>query len=187
MRKHKIRSGQVKNQLHPTLHGTAWLWSSYRSLKTWRLSWASAEALYFGWSGFRFRSFFCWRFLYTTSFTFRTSRVHHCNNDPEENPLDFFCESRLVQIGTNCLRKGRIDGDTWHRGDKHPPVRNKIDLADPRQVRILKKRLGISAEDLMRVVEKAGNSISAVSKEVELQKTFPADQPKPVPPALITI
>jgi hypothetical protein len=63
---------------------------------------------------------------------------------------------------------------------KHIPIRNKIDLADPRQVRILKRRLGISGEHLRRVVEKVGNSISAVSKEVELQKASPTEQPKPV-------
>lgn len=54
---------------------------------------------------------------------------------------------------------------------KHPPVRNLIDLADPRQVRTVKRRLGISRADLRRVVEKAGNSIAAITKQVELEKT----------------
>ena len=53
---------------------------------------------------------------------------------------------------------------------KHPPLRNKLDVADTQQVRLLKKRLGVSADDLLRTVEKVGNSIAAVSKEVELQK-----------------
>jgi hypothetical protein len=53
---------------------------------------------------------------------------------------------------------------------KHPPLRNKLDVADTRQVRLLKKRLGVSADDLLRTVEKVGNSIAAISKEVELQK-----------------
>jgi hypothetical protein len=53
---------------------------------------------------------------------------------------------------------------------KHPPLRNKLDVADTRQVRLLKKRLGVSADDLLRTVDKVGNSIAAVSKEVELQK-----------------
>jgi hypothetical protein len=66
------------------------------------------------------------------------------------------------------------------RCDKHPPIRNKIDLSDPRQARILKRRLGISSELLTRVVDKVGNSISAVRKEVELQKASPTNQPKPV-------
>lgn len=51
-------------------------------------------------------------------------------------------------------------------------VRNKIDLSDPSQVRSLKKRLGISAGDLQHAVAKVGNSIAAVSKE--LQKATPA-------------
>jgi hypothetical protein len=46
------------------------------------------------------------------------------------------------------------------RHAKPQPIRNKIDLADPRQSRIL-RRFGISADDLQRVVEKVGNSIAA--------------------------
>ena len=57
--------------------------------------------------------------------------------------------------------------------NKPAPIRNKLDFADAQQVRILKKRLGVSAEDLLRIVEKVGNSIAAVSKEVELQKASP--------------
>jgi hypothetical protein len=57
---------------------------------------------------------------------------------------------------------------------KPPPVRNKIDLTDPNQVRGLKKRLHISADDLQRAVGTVGNSIAAVSKE--LQKTNPASE-----------
>lgn len=54
---------------------------------------------------------------------------------------------------------------------KHPPLRNLIDLADSEQVRTLTKRLGISADDLRRVIEKSGNSIAAITKEVELERT----------------
>lgn len=57
---------------------------------------------------------------------------------------------------------------------KPPPVRNKIDLTDPNQVRGLKKRLHISADDLQRAVGTVGNSIAAVSKE--LQKTNPTSE-----------
>ena len=55
------------------------------------------------------------------------------------------------------------------RHAKPQPIRNKIDLADPSQIRILRRRLGISADDLQRVVEKVGNSIAAVCKEIEPQ------------------
>ena len=58
---------------------------------------------------------------------------------------------------------------------KHPPLRNKLDVADTQQVRLLKKRLGVSADDLLRTVEKVGNSIAAVSKEVELGICGPTD------------
>ena len=58
---------------------------------------------------------------------------------------------------------------------KPPPVRSKIDLADSSQVRGLKKQLHISANDLQRAVGMVGNSIAAVSKEV--QKTNPATEP----------
>jgi hypothetical protein len=53
------------------------------------------------------------------------------------------------------------------RHAKPQPVRNKIDLADPSQIRSLKKRLHISADELQRVVGKVGNSIAAVSKELQ--------------------
>lgn len=64
-----------------------------------------------------------------------------------------------------------------HRSKPHT-VRNKIDLTDPSQVRCLKKRLGISADDLQHAVGKVGNSIAAVSKE--LQKVTPATDVAPV-------
>ena len=58
--------------------------------------------------------------------------------------------------------------------------RNKIDLADPSQIRIMRRRLGISADDLQRVVAKVGNSIAAVCKEIEPQKTLQVIEPAPV-------
>jgi uncharacterized protein YjcR len=57
------------------------------------------------------------------------------------------------------------------RRAKHPVIRNKIDLTDPNQVRAWKRRLGISTDDLQRVVEKVGESISAVNKVIELANT----------------
>jgi hypothetical protein len=59
-------------------------------------------------------------------------------------------------------------------------IRNKIDLADPSQIRILRRRLGISADGLQRVVAKVGNSIAAVCKEIEPQKAIPVIEPMPV-------
>lgn len=66
---------------------------------------------------------------------------------------------------------------TCMRHAKPQLIRNKIDLADPCQIRILKKRLGISADELRHIVEKVGNSIAAVSKEIQLQKAIPMTEP----------
>jgi hypothetical protein len=63
---------------------------------------------------------------------------------------------------------------------KHPPVRNKIDLTDPGQVRAWTRRLRISADALNTVVAKVGNSVAAVTKEIELQQVN--HQPCIVPP-----
>jgi hypothetical protein len=61
-------------------------------------------------------------------------------------------------------------GDIDMRRAKCPVIRNKIDLTDPNQVRAWKRRLGISTDDLQRVVEKVGESISAVNKVIELER-----------------
>jgi hypothetical protein len=53
---------------------------------------------------------------------------------------------------------------------KPPPIRNKIDLSNAKEMRVLKKRLGVSDDDLRRIVAKVGNSIVTVSKEVELER-----------------
>ena len=66
------------------------------------------------------------------------------------------------------------------RHAKLQPIRNKIDLADPSQIRIMRRRLGISADDLRRVVEKVGNSIAAVCKEIEPQRAIRVTEPMPV-------
>jgi len=68
------------------------------------------------------------------------------------------------------------------RRAKPQPIRNKIDLADPAQIRAWTRRLGITADDLRRVAGKVGNSIAAVSKEIDLRK---AAAPRPSLPVLI--
>jgi hypothetical protein len=66
------------------------------------------------------------------------------------------------------------------RHTKPPTTRNKIDVADASQIRILKKRLGVSSDDLHRTVMKVGNSIAAVTKEIESRKPLPLMAPAPV-------
>lgn len=63
---------------------------------------------------------------------------------------------------------------------KHPPIRNKINTSDPAQLRAWTRRLRIPADDLKAIVEKVGNSVAAVSKEVDLERL--SRQPCPVPP-----
>jgi Protein of unknown function (DUF3606) len=53
---------------------------------------------------------------------------------------------------------------------KRAPIRNKIDLTDPGHVRAWTRRLGLPADELKAVVEKVGNSVAAVTKEVELRR-----------------
>jgi hypothetical protein len=62
------------------------------------------------------------------------------------------------------------------RRAKPQPIRNKIDLVDPAQIRAWTRRLGITTDDLRRVAGKVGNSIAAVSKEIDLRKA-PAPRP----------
>jgi hypothetical protein len=66
------------------------------------------------------------------------------------------------------------------RRAKSLPTRNKIDLADPTQIRVWTRRPGITADDLRRVVGKVGNSIAGVSKEIRLRKAAPGTPALPV-------
>jgi predicted nucleic acid-binding Zn ribbon protein len=63
---------------------------------------------------------------------------------------------------------------------KHPPLRNKIDLADQAQSRAWTRRLRVSADELKAIVEKVGNSVAAVTREVELPRL--SRQPCPAIP-----
>jgi hypothetical protein len=66
---------------------------------------------------------------------------------------------------------------------KHPPVRNKINLADPSQVRAWTRRIGVPVEVLKAVVDKVGDSVAAVVKEVELRKEAELQRAnRPAPP-----
>jgi hypothetical protein len=68
---------------------------------------------------------------------------------------------------------------------KPPPIRNKIELADPGQVRAWTKRLGISPDSLRTTIDKVGNAIAAVTKEVELGRSAKQTSRavKQIPPA----
>ncbi len=62
---------------------------------------------------------------------------------------------------------------------KRPIIRNKIDVADPAQLRAWTRRLRVPADELKAIASKVGNSVAAVTKEVELQRL--SHQPSPLP------
>lgn len=64
-------------------------------------------------------------------------------------------------------------------------LRNTLDLNDRIQVRIVKRRLGISEPDLNALVNRVGNSIACLSKEVALQRAKSMNTPANVPTAVV--
>ena len=56
------------------------------------------------------------------------------------------------------------------RRTKLRTFRNKLDLTDRVQVRLVRKRLRVSDTELAHAISKAGNSIAAISKEVALRR-----------------
>ncbi len=71
------------------------------------------------------------------------------------------------------------------RRPKPQAIRNKLDLADRAQVRLVKKRLGLSDTELAAIVGRIGNSISAISKEAALQRAKVLNKPTDVPAAAV--
>ncbi len=71
------------------------------------------------------------------------------------------------------------------RRAKPQPIRNKLDLTDRTQVRLIKKRLKLSDAELTTIVERIGNSLSAISKEATLQRAAVLSPPTEVPPAAV--
>lgn len=57
------------------------------------------------------------------------------------------------------------------------PIRTTLDLASAEQVKSVRNRLRITHADLVRIVDKIGNSLSAIEKEVELEN-LTAVQPR---------
>lgn len=71
------------------------------------------------------------------------------------------------------------------RRPKPQTIRNKLDVTDRAQVRLLKKRLGLSDAELTAIVGRIGNSIPAISKEAALQRAKVLTKPADVPAAVI--
>ncbi|MGJ4904377.1 DUF3606 domain-containing protein [Bradyrhizobium sp. HKCCYLS2058] len=69
------------------------------------------------------------------------------------------------------------------RRPKIQPIRNKLDLTDRVQVRIVTRRLRVTPAELTEIVGRIGNSIAAISKEVHQQRASKPAVPADVPPA----
>lgn len=69
------------------------------------------------------------------------------------------------------------------RRSKPQPIRNKLDLTDRIQVRLVKKRLRLSDAELTAIVGRIGNSLSAISKEATMQRAL--QQPPETPVAAV--
>ncbi|MCS3759133.1 hypothetical protein ML401_18580 [Bradyrhizobium sp. 62B] len=65
------------------------------------------------------------------------------------------------------------------------PIRNKLDLTDRAQMRLVRKRLGLSDAELTAIAGRIGNSISAISKEAAQQRASVLPKPADVPPAAV--
>lgn len=61
---------------------------------------------------------------------------------------------------------------------QHSGARNKLDLSNNVQVRIVRKRLNVSSQQLASLVRTAGNSITAVRKEAGARRllTLPGNR-----------
>lgn len=73
------------------------------------------------------------------------------------------------------------------RRAKPQPSRNKLDLNDRKQVRLVRKRLGLSDAELSAIVGRIGNSISAISKQAALQRATVLPKPADVPAAAVIV
>jgi hypothetical protein len=62
-----------------------------------------------------------------------------------------------------------------------PRFRNRLDLADRTQVRVVSRRLRLSEAELMDLANRVGNSIAALSKEVALRRAVPLEAPQTIP------
>ncbi|HEY2246881.1 MAG TPA: DUF3606 domain-containing protein [Bradyrhizobium sp.] len=68
---------------------------------------------------------------------------------------------------------------------KHRHFRNRLDMADHVQVRVIRRRLRLSEPELNKLVDRVGNSIAAISKEVASRKAAQLSPPSDLPPAVV--
>ena len=70
---------------------------------------------------------------------------------------------------------------------KNHSLRNKLDLTDAKQVRLVRKRLRLSEAELAGIVGKIGNSIAAISKEATVQRARQLPEPEQIPVATVAV
>jgi len=63
--------------------------------------------------------------------------------------------------------------------------RNRLDLNDRVQVRVVRRRLRVSEADLNAIVSKVGNSIAGINKEVDLRRAKTIETPLELPSAAV--
>src|ERR1700726_3329799 len=82
-------------------------------------------------------------------------------NQASVRAVPFRQEVGRMRNGTRSLHA--VDpqpGNAAMQRIKHPPIRKKISLADPTQVRAWTRRLAISPDSLKAVIAKVGNSVA---------------------------
>jgi len=93
---------------------------------------------------------------------------------PETEPLQGAGRSPLKISGRCNARRGldylSANGKTSMNRRQFTGARNKLDLNNRVQVRIVRKRLKVSDEQLADLVRTAGNSIAAVRKEARSKR-----------------
>ena len=68
---------------------------------------------------------------------------------------------------------------------KRKYFRNRLDLSDHVQVKVVRRRLRLSETDFNAIVERVGTSIACISKEVALQRAKTLRTPADVPGAAV--
>ncbi len=73
------------------------------------------------------------------------------------------------------------------RSSTPKPIRNKLDLTDRVQMRLVRKRLQLSDAELTAIVGRIGNSISAICKEAAQHRASAVSGATDVPPAPVIV
>jgi predicted RNA-binding protein YlqC (UPF0109 family) len=64
-------------------------------------------------------------------------------------------------------------------------IRNKLDVTDRAQVRVVTRRLHLSEAELTEIIGRIGNSIAAINKEVMLHRAAKLSAPAQAPSAAV--